>query len=39
MMLGANIEDDKVLLSVKAEAAVMFVDHAKARSWRRRTDR
>lgn len=36
-MCVAKIADGKVLLSVRADAAVMFEDH-KAPSWQRRTE-
>ena len=39
LMFVAKIEDGKVLLSAKADAAVMFVEHTKAPSWQRRADR
>ena len=39
IMFVAKVEDGKVLLSATADAAVMFVDPAKAPSWQRRTDR
>jgi hypothetical protein len=39
IMMVAKIEDGKVFLSTRADAAVMFEDHAKAPSWQQRTDR
>ena len=35
-MFVARIEDGKVILTVRAEAAVMFEEHGKAPSWQRR---
>jgi hypothetical protein len=37
-MMVAKIEDGKVFLSTRADAAVMFEDRAKDPSWQRRTD-
>ena len=39
IMFVAKIEDGRVFLSTRADAAVMFEDHAKAPSWQQRTDR
>ena len=36
-MFVEKIEDGKIMLSVRADAAVMFEEHGKAPSWHRRT--
>ncbi len=37
-MFVARVEDGKIILSVRADAAVMFEEHGKAPSWQRRTE-